>query len=285
MVYKDYFELVSQLLSDFPDLKLVQQSCNCNQWNLEASCINLVKLPDGNLVLAVVCLGQEVNSMIINNTILPVKFPLETISDSLKQDFDYIFKQLTVPHKGGLHDNQKNNQDELKHKVNDLGPKPIKQFTKPPIELIQSSKPFKRPNDMPDFDDELEINSQPSVSTRTFPRIGESDLNPPGLPKHPSLKQWHDPLADNHPSGDGGMYPTSGMFGEPNHGNTSRRGVPPGARFDDPYGEDQLQDIGMGLPAGLRRGPPGGPPGGPSGLGGPPGFGFGGFGPGGSSGF
>ncbi|ODV82434.1 uncharacterized protein CANTADRAFT_4427 [Suhomyces tanzawaensis NRRL Y-17324] len=134
-----------------------------------------------------------------------------------------------------------------------------------------------RPADMPDFEDELEIRAPPrGTGSALFPAIGDRDLNPPGLPKHPEMKPFIDPLG----SEDGGMFPSPHhpLFGgRPQGGNTSRLGVPPGARFDDPYGEDDLDALGAGLPGNVRSssafgyGPgPGGP-----GFGGPGGPGFG----------
>lgn len=160
------------------------------------------------------------------------------------------------------------------------GPQPGILFdTRPQLESATS-----RPPDMPDFDDEYEIKGRYPGEPQggRVPLIGDRDLNPPGLPRDPLMKPYVDPLAQNP---DGGMYPSSDhpMFGR-REGNTSRRGVPPGARFDDPYGEDNLEDMGMGLPGNLRHGglnPRGGPGGsgfGGSGLGGPgsggSGFGF-----------
>ncbi|KAG7662277.1 uncharacterized protein J8A68_004171 [[Candida] subhashii] len=159
----------------------------------------------------------------------------------------------------------------------------------PPPASTTSQQPFPeqkaRPADMPDFDDEYEIKSHPpQFSQPHIPTIGSDDVNPPGG-SNPLMKPYLDPLQSGP---DGGMYPTPNhpIFGQPpSGGNTSRLGVPPGARFDDPYGEDNLDDLGMGLPGNLRGGPPGaGGPGGPhmGGFGGPPG-GFGGFGSGGST--
>lgn len=112
-----------------------------------------------------------------------------------------------------------------------------------------------RPNDMPDFDDELEIRAPargPPASRSGF-SIGDEDLYPSGVGKYPLMKPH---LEYGPPGGDGGMYPSPNhpAFGGPPGGNTSRRGVPPGARFDDPYGEDNLDALGQGLPGNLRGG-------------------------------
>ena len=129
----------------------------------------------------------------------------------------------------------------------------------------------KRPLDMPDFDDEYEIKSPPPPLTNQLgrgnnnnvvPSIGSDDLNPPGIPQHPTLTPFIDPLqnSQNHHQG---MYPALDhpIFGQrqqqQQQGPNSR--APPGARFDDPFGGSSSE------------GPFGGPLGGPFGgsLGGP----------------
>ncbi|EMG49348.1 hypothetical protein SBY92_002349 [Candida maltosa Xu316] len=114
---------------------------------------------------------------------------------------------------------------------------------------------WKRPADMPDFDDEYEIKSPPAPVHDTLGRskvtpIGSDDLNPPGIPAHPTLKPYLDPLQNPQHQG---MYPTPDhpLFGQQKPPDGSGFGAPPGARFDDPFG------------------PPGGSG---SGFGGPPGF-------------
>ncbi|KAI5952830.1 hypothetical protein KGF54_003697 [Candida jiufengensis] len=122
-----------------------------------------------------------------------------------------------------------------------------------------------RPSDMPDFEDEYEI-KDPGAPTHdtlghsNLPPIGADDLNPPGIPSNPTLRGYLDPLQPPNSSGGDGMYPTSNhpIFGSQQGGNSGRRGVPPGARFDDPYSEDNLDNLGQGLPSNLR-GPSGGP--------------------------
>lgn len=140
--------------------------------------------------------------------------------------------------------------------------------------------------DRPEFEDELEIHNSmnPALQNKNgFPSIGDRDLNPPGLSKNPPMKSFIDPLSDDV-SNDGGMYPTMNhpLFRNGNQigggGTTSRLGVPPGARFDDPYSEDNLDDLGSGLPGNLRRGPGNFPSNGGFGSGGLGDGGFGGFG-------
>lgn len=161
-----------------------------------------------------------------------------------------------------------------------------KNHSPPPSEigtglLKVAQKTRTRPLDMPDFEDEYELKGRGNLDTNTGVfNIGDRDLNPPGLLRDPPMKPYYDPLSGGLAGGvaGGGMYPTADhpMFGQ-RQGNTSRLGVPPGARYDDPYGEDNLEDMGMGLPGNLRgRGFGGSPSGGPS-SGGPPfGGGFGG---------
>lgn len=114
--------------------------------------------------------------------------------------------------------------------------------------------------DMPDFDDEYEIQRPAGApSSSAFPSIGHGDLHPPGIPKNPLLQPFVDPL---QPYGDGGMYPTPNhpLFGSRPQGPSSRRGVPPGARYDDPLGDKDFDMVGSGLPGGMH---------GPGGFGGP----------------
>lgn len=247
--YNDYFDLVTALVLELG--KELTNTSNCVQLTLsDNEILSIIKLPSSATLL----LNDSV--IHLNKETLPITFP--TTSTKHKERISSIIDELRLKH------TTKNIRGEFKEV-----PKEQEKVT--PVTLPTRSSKSSRPNDMPDFDDEYEINpSHPHSNPITFP-IGDSDLNPPGLPKHPSMKPWHDPLAN--PSG---MHPSSSLFGDPSH-NTSRRGVPPGARFDDPYGEDNLNDMGMGLPSGLRRGKPGNPP-----FGGPPGFGgnnSGGFNP------
>lgn len=126
---------------------------------------------------------------------------------------------------------------------------------------------FSRPPDMPDFEDEYEIKRNERYSRpQNPPPIGDTDLNPAGLSGYPAMKPYLDPLAVNP---HGGMHPDANhpLFGSGSR--ASRPGVPPGARYDDPYGDDNLDAMGMGsnMPRHNNRG----------GFGGS-GFGGGGFG-------
>jgi len=107
------------------------------------------------------------------------------------------------------------------------------------------------PNDPPGFEDEYEINRPPG-NPYIFPggrnpyRIGDDDLNPPGLGPNP-------PLRGPFFGEDGG----NGMFVGPNHpmfggrqGGVPDPRFPPGSRYD-PIGPG---GIGGGLPRGPGRG-------------------------------
>lgn len=144
--------------------------------------------------------------------------------------------------------------------------------TKPSINWQSREQRVSRPSDMPDFDDEYELKARNHFTAALPFTIGEGDMNPAGTGPNPHLQPYIDPL----------VAPGSGMIPDANHqifgqtrGNTSRLGAPPGARFDDPYGDDNLDDMGMGLPGNLRQPPFGGPFGGNTSGSSP----FGGFGP------
>ncbi|KGU33068.1 Hap43p-repressed protein [Candida albicans P75063] len=128
----------------------------------------------------------------------------------------------------------------------------------------------KRPSDMPDFDDEYEIKNPPPPQPLTnqlgrnnnnnnvIPSIGSDDLNPPGIPQHPTLTPFIDPL-QNSQGQHQGMYPTSDhpIFGQHQQGQGPNSRAPPGARFDDPFGGSSSE--------GPFGGPSGNPFGGSSG--------------------
>ncbi|KAG5419305.1 hypothetical protein I9W82_003072 [Candida metapsilosis] len=126
--------------------------------------------------------------------------------------------------------------------------------------VATGNTPFaKRPDDMPDFEDEYQIKDKgPPIGSALggqssqFPSIGGDDLNPPGIPPNPTLQGYIDPL---RAPGGGGMHPTPDhpIFGGQGGGGVGgRRGVPPGARYDDPYSEDNLDNLGRGLPSNFR---------------------------------
>lgn len=130
-----------------------------------------------------------------------------------------------------------------------------------PSAVASDNVPFaKKPDDMPDFEDEYQIKDKgPPIrdtlgQSTHYPPIGGDDLNPPGIPSNPTLQGYIDPL---QASQGGGMYPTPdhpifGQGGGQHQGVGGRRGVPPGARYDDPYSEDNLDNLGRGLPPNFR---------------------------------
>ncbi|EWC47949.1 hypothetical protein DRE_02831 [Drechslerella stenobrocha 248] len=134
--------------------------------------------------------------------------------------------------------------------------------------------PFRNPDDPPGFEDEFEI-LQPPGNPWGFPggrrggrnpyRIGDDDLNPPGLGPNPPLRG---PFVGEDEGNGMFVGPNHPMFGGRQGGGDPR--FPPGSRYD-PIGPG-------GGPQGGFGGPRGGLPRGPGGRGG--GFGFGGFGSG-----
>ncbi|KAG7195030.1 uncharacterized protein KQ657_004143 [Scheffersomyces spartinae] len=164
--------------------------------------------------------------------------------------------------------------------VNDA---PTSSASSPSIQLPSAIS--KRPNDMPDFDDEYETRAKGSGVNPSLSNTIEDnkDLYPGGV-KYPSIKPYLDPTGGNLPSPSsgafigGGMIPTPNdrLFGHPKSSGVGQiTGVPPGARYDDPYGEEGrsfpgatnslygTEDVNSGLSqefGGLRR-PQGGPPG------------------------
>lgn len=98
--------------------------------------------------------------------------------------------------------------------------------------------PRPRPGDMPDFDDEYEI-FEKSVGydgNSAFAPIGDRDLNPHG--DYPQIRPFIDPLRPQ--PNDGGMFPSPHhpLFSGPQSSGLGHiPGVPPGARYDDPFAE------------------------------------------------
>ncbi|OBA20740.1 hypothetical protein METBIDRAFT_12691 [Metschnikowia bicuspidata var. bicuspidata NRRL YB-4993] len=249
------------------------------QWSVggdfNKATITATRLTDENTILNFIS-GDDVRA---------VQVPLHVIGVTLLDDVDDISPDLvaafTAHVDGKLHQaggfwklpprkpeevgqNPKNQDTEAPRL-----PAPLAPGAPLPGARQSASRTFSRPPDMPDFEDEYESKSRAGMTPQTGGfGIGDRDLNPPGLLRDPPMKPYLDPYGGEVAGG--GMYPTGDhpMFGL-SRGNTSRLGVPPGARFDDPYGEDNLEDMGMGLPGNMRHPPFGGPPGPP--FGGPPG--------------
>ena len=258
---ENYFTLVGQLFKLYNLQSRVESQSLLQLINGDET-INIVELPKDGVLVSVVNRGN-VRSIIVDSTTFEVNFPLDTVDDSLQARFHILIS--------GKFDHLPLNErkDQPKGAAE-------KAYSSTVVGQPSTSKSDNRPNDMPDFDDEYEIKASAKQQTSSIPAIGDRDLNPPGLPKNPELKLFIDPLAESNP--DGGMYPTMNnpIFGTESSGTTGRLGVPPGARFDDPFSQENLDDLGRGLPGNLRR--PG-----PRGSG--PGSGFPGFGPGGSNDF
>lgn len=209
-------------------------------------------------------------------------FPTESISITVERDFSKqiesellntsVFESFNNPQEKSLLESQEQQQQKKGEDPNKPGP-----HGKGPLPS-QPSGHFNRPPDMPDFEDEYEIRGKQRFQPPQFqPTIGDADLNPAGLGGYPTLQPFLDPLAANP---HGGMYPDRDhpMFGGNGTGRP-RPGVPPGARYDDPYGEDS--SLGMPGLGGPGLGGPGGhggrgSRGGNGGFGGPGGSGLGG---------
>lgn len=286
-MYSSYYSLALELLRKYiranisPSLDEKSSSPAHVQWSAPPYTVTVTEIAAATTLVNFVE-GNQAKAITIDWTAFDAELPIKEISNDLEQSFSSFMDSKLF---GG-------EKSRLKEQTNqERGPQ-LKSSTprdEPSLRVRQSDQPrLLRPPDMPDFEDEYEIHLRQSASSTAMPIIGDRDLNPSGIGRHPEVKPYLDPLrADN----DGGMYPSANhpIFGS-RTGNTSRLGVPPGARFDDPYGEDNLEDMGLGLPGNLRRG--GGPGGhgfgplgfGPGGRGGPTG-GSGGFNPGGFGGF
>lgn len=239
-------------------------------WVKESLSVTIAQVAP-KLTMVTFAVGETTTAVPVDWASFDLSFPLEDIPSAAKEQFFALMDlKLALPIKEVARPNA---NESVRRDTEGLR-------TQKDIKREIPTETSRRPADMPDFEDEYEVlPKQPQAGVHP---IGDSDLYPPGIPKHPLLTPFVDPLAPA-----GGMHPSRDhpIFGQPRRGNASRLGVVPGARFDDPLGEDNLQDMGMGLPGNMR-----GPPGfGPPGFDGPPGFGglsgFGGPGTFGGSGF
>ncbi|CCH47057.1 Translation initiation factor IF-2 [Wickerhamomyces ciferrii] len=120
---------------------------------------------------------------------------------------------------------------------------------------VSTNKSSNLPEELPKFDDEYELKSR--LEERLPPRspfapIGDRDLHPFG--QYPPLK----------PHLGGPEAPFSGMIPDANHplfrgppgsGSAPNRGDhPQGSRYDDPFGRDDFDMVGQGLPGGRGLG-------------------------------
>lgn len=207
--------------------------------------VNISEVAERTNLVNFITIGTEkVDTVLIdwNSDALKTELPLEEITPELRKEFDRKIdlsinsKISKLFHYSGSH--EEDQPRDLRHPLHP-----------------QTSSSARRniPADMPGFEDEYEIlgTDKTSATSRPFPNIGDRDLNPPGLPKYPEMKPYLDPTGGN---GDGGMYPLGKhpiFGGNRNSGNSSRLGVPPGARYDDPMGEDSLDALGRGLPGNM----------------------------------
>lgn len=142
---------------------------------------------------------------------------------------------------------------------------PPERAAPPLVRAAPATAPARQIGDMPDFEDEYEMQHHRSAVglPPNVPTIGDRDLNPPGIPRHPTMQPFVDPLAS--PGQDGGMYP---LMNHPLFGHASDDsfppGVPPGARYDEPTADSPFSSS--------HRPRPGFGPGSGPGSGGPPGF-------------
>ncbi|KAM9907173.1 hypothetical protein OXX69_006535 [Metschnikowia pulcherrima] len=271
------FQLIVELVRPYlcqkfnlPSTSVLQtlSSDTHSQWTLQdspqAATISATKLSDENTVLNFIS-GETIRAVQVPLSGLGVSMPVEKAKIKDLGDVFASFVDTKLLEQGGFWQKSKptKNQPDSESHDQKLAPALNSDFSK--MAVNPGPRPFTRPADMPDFDDEYDLKKHGSAAPQlgNF-GIGERDLYPPGVGRDPLMKPYLDPLAD---VGGGGMYPTADhpMFGQ-RQGNTSRSGVPPGARYDDPYGENNLEDMGMGLPGNLRKsgGGFGGPPSGGS---------------------
>lgn len=288
-MYSQYHPLALDLLRDYIKAKLsptLQEDANTEAhslWQIPG-CYITITVARNDLTLVNVVKGEHSTPIYLDWSSLGVKLPLEKITPDVRSAFEACMDAKLFggdQHKRALQEATSQQQEPKIQK--------LPQESAPTLSDVPVGSEPRRPQDMPDFEDEYEIKPRATGQSPAIPLVGDRDLNPPGIGRYPAMKPYLDPLSGGE---DGGMYPSPDhpMFGG-RSGNTSRLGVPPGARFDDPYGESNLDDMGMGLPGNIRRGGQGGPggPGGPgfdgnSGFGGNSGLG-GNFGPGGLGGF
>ena len=125
-----------------------------------------------------------------------------------------------------------------------------------PDPTISFDETRRRPGDMPDFDDEYEIKKGLRVQPPPvggLPSIGSQDLDP----VHPQFTPYLGPGAGGPVIGDGGMVPLKDhpLFRGGGR-QAGRPGLPPGARYDEPFGGDNLDGFGGNFGGNFGGGPP-----------------------------
>lgn len=250
-----YFQLTTRLVEDLVKESLqsldewsqTSAAPTLALWTVKAGAtvhINVAELAASLVLVNFVYpeLDNKVESVVVDWLARPVAFPSEAVSDEIVAWFRGLIKS-NIESKVLF---EKELATDRRPVANRTPPEAV-----PGQVSIDLSSSRTRPSDMPDFEDELEMRSsaRPSHAPSTFPTIGDGDLNPAGISPCDGLRPF-DPLRTS----DGGMYPSHNhpLFGTGRSG--SRLGVPPGARFDDPLSEDNLEDLGAGLPGNLRRG-------------------------------
>lgn len=227
------------------------------------------------------------HSVTIDMYLYNLHFPTESISTTVERDFSKQIDTvlLNTPEFNVSHISRRKSLQDLEKERRHIIPESgmSESF---PSRSRKSSGQYNKPPDMPDFEDEYEVKGKQRFQPPSYdPTIGDADLNPAGLGGYPDLQPFLDPLAANP---HGGMYPDRDhpMFGGGVGGSGTGLpppGVPPGARYDDPYGEEN--SLGAHGPSGFGglggrggrsgRGGRGGP-GSFGGFGGPDGSGLGG---------
>lgn len=262
MTINGYLELSTQLVRGYIesyapsqyDAKLVE-SDRFNQYTVKDGeqvkvTVNISEVSDTSTLISFVTKGKEkVDTVVIDwtDSAWRVELPMDAVLQDLQKQFN-----------GKLDGNIEGRVNTLMAEGGRAGDARGQRSTKPQpqpyIPLTAETSTGQRISDMPGFDDEYEIlkhSDEDRPTTRPFPTVGDRDLNPPGLPKHPQMKPYIDPMGGDE---EGGMYPLMNhpIFGDRRQGgNSSRLGVPPGARYDDPMGEDNLDMLGQGLPGNL----------------------------------
>lgn len=266
-LFKDYLRSASSSIS-FSETKSkpkqLQWAAEVNGASVLVITINELFEPD-QLQINVIYnkSNNKIDSLLVNWKVLPsVKFPVEKHTPSTTETFAKMIASqidekslktyLLDASTSSQHISSQPEKSQTSCPANFDPPTGLRPV---PLEPSSGTSSRARPADMPGFDDELEIlrPMNPPPQARDFPSIGDRDLNPPGLGRNPALTPFIDPLSN--PDSDGGMYPGPNhpLFGSGRPGASSRLGVPPGARYDDPLSEDNLDALGSGLPGNLRQ--------------------------------
>lgn len=272
-MFTSYYSIAVDLLRRYLDDKgtVVLESFSDSQalFSLNGKPV-LLSLNDSSNVTVKLGKDPDSHSVIVDMSQFDLKFPVEVLPELVPTEFG---KQLDekFQHILGYEEYvaaSKNRRGSDRSLV--VGPEgaPKHPFDSSLGNVSAGSGRVQRPPDMPDFEDEYEMRGKymPPAHPMHNPSIGDADLNPAGLGRYSTMQPFLDPLRANP---HGGMYPDANhpLFGGDN-GRGMRPGVPPGARYDEPFSEGNMEDMGMGLPGNLRQGfgGPGGP-GGPFGSG------------------